>query len=60
VVTTRRVRGVRHVEDMGQMRRGIQLFQRPGCRWEVNMKVDTEETEFEGMDWIYLAQDRAH
>ena len=28
------------------------------CRWKNSIKTDIKKTECEGMDWIYLAQDR--
>ena len=31
---------------------------RPGRRWEDNIKMDLQEVECEGMDWIEMAQDR--
>jgi hypothetical protein len=31
---------------------------RPRHRWEDNIKLDLQELEWEGMDWIELAQDR--
>jgi hypothetical protein len=31
---------------------------RPRRRWEDNIKMDLQEVECEGMDWIELAQDR--
>ena len=31
---------------------------RPRRRWENNIKMELEEGECEGMDWIELAQDR--
>jgi hypothetical protein len=31
---------------------------RPRCRWEDNIKMDLQEVEYGGMDWIGLAQDR--
>jgi hypothetical protein len=33
---------------------------RPKCRWENNIRMDLKETEWEGMYWIHLAQDRGH
>jgi hypothetical protein len=33
-------------------------FGRPRRRWESNMKMDLQEVECEGMDWIDLAQNR--
>jgi hypothetical protein len=30
----------------------------PRCRWEDNIKMDLQEVERRGMDWIKLAQDR--
>ena len=32
---------------------------KPRRRWEVNIKMDLQEVECEGMDWIELAQHRA-
>jgi hypothetical protein len=29
-------------------------------RWEDNIRMDLGETGWEGMDWIYLAQNREH
>jgi hypothetical protein len=31
---------------------------RPRHRWVDNIKIDVTETEWDGMDWIDLAQDR--
>jgi len=31
---------------------------RPRHRWEVNIKMDSQEAGWGGMDWIDLAQDR--
>jgi hypothetical protein len=28
------------------------------CEWEDNIKMDLKEMGWEGMDWIYMAQDR--
>ena len=37
---------------------GKRPFERPRHRWEDNMKMDLQEMECGGMDWIDLAQDR--
>jgi hypothetical protein len=31
---------------------------RPRRRWEDNIKMDLQEVGWEGVDWIYMAQDR--
>jgi hypothetical protein len=31
---------------------------RPECRWEDNIRMDLREIEWEGTDWIHLAQYR--
>jgi hypothetical protein len=31
---------------------------RPRSRWEDNIKMDLQELEYGGVDWIVLAQDR--
>jgi hypothetical protein len=31
---------------------------RPKYRWEDNIKMDLEEVDYRGVDWIELAQDR--
>jgi hypothetical protein len=31
---------------------------RPRSRWVNNIKMDLRETGWDGMDWIYIAQDR--
>ena len=31
---------------------------RPSCRWEDNIKMDRQEVEWRGMDWIDLTEDR--
>ena len=31
---------------------------RPKHRWEDNIKMDLEEVDYRGVDWIELAQDR--
>jgi hypothetical protein len=37
---------------------GKRPLRRPGCRWEDNIKMDLQEVECRGIDWIELAQDR--
>jgi hypothetical protein len=32
---------------------------RPRRRWENNIQMDLQEVDYQGMDWIDLAQDRA-
>jgi hypothetical protein len=33
-------------------------LERPGRRWEDNIKLDLRETGIDGVNWIQLAQDR--
>ena len=68
VVKLRRMRWAGHVACMGERRgvyrvlvgkpEGKRPLGRPRCRWEDNIKMDLQELEFGGMDWIELAQDR--
>ena len=37
---------------------GKRLFGRTRRRWEDNIKMDIQEVDRWGMDWIYLSQDR--
>ena len=37
---------------------GKRPLERPRRRWEDNIKLDFQEAECEGFDWIELAQDR--
>jgi hypothetical protein len=32
--------------------------ERPRCIWEDNIKMDLQEVEYRGMEWIDLGQDR--
>jgi hypothetical protein len=33
-------------------------IQKTRCRWKYNIRMDLREMAWEGVDWIYLAQDR--
>jgi hypothetical protein len=37
---------------------GKRPMERPSCRWEDNIRMDLQEVECRGMDWIGLAQER--
>jgi hypothetical protein len=68
VIQSRRMRWAGHVAGMGQRRgvcrvlvgktQGKRPFGRPRRRWDDNIKMDLQEVECGGMDWIELAQDR--
>ena len=68
VIKSRRIRWAGHVARMGE-NRGVyrvlvgkpeikRLLGRPRRRWEDNIKMDLQEVECGGMDWIELAEDR--
>jgi hypothetical protein len=38
--------------------KGLKERGRPKHRWNDNIRMDVREAEWEGMDWIHLAQDR--
>jgi len=68
VIKSRRMRWVGHVAHMGESRgvyrvlvgkpKGKRPLGRPRFRWEDNIKMDLQEVECGGMDWIDLAQER--
>jgi hypothetical protein len=68
VIKLRRMTWVGHVAHMGEKRCAYRILVgrpdgrrplgRPRCRWEDNIKMDLQEVEWGGMDWIELAQDR--
>jgi hypothetical protein len=68
IIKSRRMRWTGYVAGMGVKRNtyrilvgkpeGMRPLGRPRCRWEDNNKMDLRETEWGGMDWIYLPQDR--
>jgi hypothetical protein len=37
---------------------GKRRLRRPSGRWESNIRMDLKETDWEGVDWIHLVQDR--
>jgi hypothetical protein len=68
VIKSRRMRWAGHVGRMGDSRgvcrvlvrkpEGKRPLGRPRRRWEDNIKMDLQEVECGGVDWIELAQDR--
>jgi hypothetical protein len=68
VIESRRMRWAGHVACMGEWRgvfrvlvgkpEGKRPLGRPRRRWEDNIKMDLQEVECGGMDWIELAQGR--
>jgi hypothetical protein len=67
VVKSRRMRWVGHVARMGEERgvhrvlvgkpEGKRLKGRPRRRWEDNIKMDLQEVERAGWEWMEMAQD---
>jgi len=39
-------------------RGGKRLLVRPRRRWNDNIKTDFQEVEWDGVDWVHVAQDR--
>jgi hypothetical protein len=68
MIKSRRMRWAGHVARMWESRNAYRiLVGNPGGkrslgrsrrRWLDNIKMDLREIEWDGMDWIYLAQDR--
>jgi hypothetical protein len=68
VIKSRRMAWAGHVAGMWEMKyaykilvgksEGNRPFRRPRRRWENNVKMDLREIGLEGIDWIYLAQDK--
>jgi hypothetical protein len=68
VIKSRRMRWVGHVAHIGEgkwvyrvsVRRfeGKRTLERPRHRWEDNIKMDLREIGINGVNWIWLAQDR--
>jgi hypothetical protein len=68
MIKSRRMRWVGHVACMGE-RRGVyrvlvgrpkkkRPLGRPRCRWEDNIKIDFKEIGIDGVNCIWLVQDR--
>jgi hypothetical protein len=68
VIKSRRMRWAGHVARMGEGRdayrvlvgipEGRRPLGRPRRRWEDNIKLNIQEVEWDGFDWIDMAQDR--
>jgi hypothetical protein len=60
MIKSRRMRWAGHVAGMWRrgMHKGKRPLGRPRRRWVDNIKMDLREIEWNGMDWIDLAQDR--
>jgi hypothetical protein len=68
VIKSRRMRWAGHETHMGEGRgvyralvgrpEGKRPLGRPRCGWEDNIKMDLRETGIDGVNWIWLAQDR--
>jgi hypothetical protein len=68
MIKARRMRWAGHVARMGEKsnahrilvgkREGKRPIGRPRRRWLDNIKIDLRETQWDGTDWIDLAQDR--
>jgi hypothetical protein len=68
VIKSRRMRWEEHVARMGEGRgvyrglvgrpEGKRPLRRPRYRWEDNIKMGLRVIVIDGMDWIWLAQDR--
>jgi hypothetical protein len=68
MIKSRRMKWAAHVAGMGKKRNVYRILvgkleeKRPlgrtRCKWADNIKIDLREIEWDGMDWIGLAQDR--
>jgi hypothetical protein len=68
IIMSRRIRWAGHVTRIRYKRNAYRVLVgksdemrklgTPRCRWEDNIKIDLREIGWDGMGWIYLAQDR--
>jgi hypothetical protein len=68
MIKSRRMRWAGHVARMGETRNVYRILTgkpegkspqgRPRRRWVDDIRMDLREIEWDGMDWIDLAQDR--
>jgi hypothetical protein len=68
MIKSRRMRLAGHIAQMGEKRTAYRIIVgnpeekrplgRPTLRWVDNIKIDLREIEWDGWDWIDLAQDR--
>jgi transcription termination factor 2 len=68
MIMSRRMRWSGHVARMGETRNAYRILvgmpegkrplRRPRRRWVDNIKIDLRDIGWDGVDWIYLAQDR--
>jgi hypothetical protein len=68
MIKSRRVRWAGHVARMGEKRNAYRILVgkpegqrplgRPRRRFEDNIKIDLREIGWDGVEWIYLVQDR--
>jgi hypothetical protein len=68
MIKSRRMRWAGHVARMGEKMNAYRILVgkpegkrplgRPRRRWVGNIKMDLREIEWDGMDWIDLAEDR--
>jgi hypothetical protein len=57
VIKSRRMTYEIFVQILVGKSEGKRLLGRPKRRWKENIKVGLKETEYEGADWINVAQD---
>jgi hypothetical protein len=68
MIKSRRMKWAGHVAGMGEKRNACRILVgipegkrplgRPRRRWVNNIKMDLRDIEWDGIDWIHLAQNR--